>query len=83
MDRSVFTASGISQYHSSEKNKVQWLYDMVGVEQNQGLRESEFRAFWRCRNQGILDWLLHESSSVVICLQVRIHTPFYSSLLVK
>ncbi|XP_062157367.1 uncharacterized calcium-binding protein At1g02270-like isoform X2 [Alnus glutinosa] len=37
--------------------------------QNQGLRESEFRAFWRCRNQGILDWLLHESSSVVICLQ--------------
>jgi hypothetical protein len=53
----------------------------VGVEQNQGLRESDFRAFWRGRNQGILDWLLHESSSVVICLQVGIHTPFCSSFL--
>ncbi|XP_059456722.1 uncharacterized calcium-binding protein At1g02270-like isoform X2 [Corylus avellana] len=47
----------------------QWLYVIVGVEQNQSLRESDFRAFWRGRNQGILDWLLHESSSVVICLQ--------------
>ena len=79
-NRCVFTASGISVSFPS-KNKVQWLYVIVGVEQNQGLRESDFRAFWRGRNQGILDWLLHESSSVVICLQVGIHTPFCSSFL--
>ncbi|VVA12133.1 PREDICTED: calcium-binding [Prunus dulcis] len=37
-------------------------------QQNQGLRESEFRAFWVARNQRILDWLLYESSAI-ICLQ--------------
>ncbi|XP_030489469.2 uncharacterized calcium-binding protein At1g02270 isoform X1 [Cannabis sativa] len=35
---------------------------------NQGLRESEFKAFWLDRNQRILDWLLYEASSI-ICLQ--------------
>ncbi|KAB1212390.1 hypothetical protein CJ030_MR5G020703 [Morella rubra] len=35
----------------------------------QGLRESDFREFWMTRNQGILDWLLNESSSTIICLQ--------------
>ncbi|KAJ7951405.1 Calcium-binding endonuclease/exonuclease/phosphatase family [Quillaja saponaria] len=35
---------------------------------NPGLRESDFSAFWLARNQRILDWLLHESSSI-ICLQ--------------
>lgn len=66
----------VYHFHSREKNEVQRLYVIVGVWQNQGLRESDFRAFWRGRNQGILDWLLHESSSVVICLQVGIHPPF-------
>lgn len=37
-------------------------------QQNQGLRESEFRAMWVSRNQRILDWLLYKSSSI-ICLQ--------------
>ncbi|KAJ7963389.1 Calcium-binding endonuclease/exonuclease/phosphatase family [Quillaja saponaria] len=37
-------------------------------QKNQGLRESDFRAFWLARNQMILDWLLYESSSI-ICLQ--------------
>ncbi|XP_030930316.1 uncharacterized calcium-binding protein At1g02270-like isoform X2 [Quercus lobata] len=37
-------------------------------QQNQGLRESEFRAMWVSRNQKILDWLLYKSSSI-ICLQ--------------
>ncbi|XP_040992063.1 uncharacterized calcium-binding protein At1g02270-like isoform X2 [Juglans microcarpa x Juglans regia] len=38
-------------------------------EQNQCLRESDFRAFWMGRNRAILDWLLYESSSNIICLQ--------------
>uniref|UniRef100_A0A2N9J8L4 EF-hand domain-containing protein n=1 Tax=Fagus sylvatica TaxID=28930 RepID=A0A2N9J8L4_FAGSY len=37
-------------------------------QQNQGVRESDFRAKWVARNQRILDWLLYESSSI-ICLQ--------------
>nr|XP_023925290.1 uncharacterized calcium-binding protein At1g02270-like isoform X2 [Quercus suber]POE94887.1 putative calcium-binding protein [Quercus suber] len=37
-------------------------------QQNQGLRESEYRAMWVSRNQRILDWLLYKSSSI-ICLQ--------------
>ncbi|PON97165.1 Parvalbumin [Trema orientale] len=37
-------------------------------QQNQSLRESEFRAFWLARNQRIIDWLLYEASSI-ICLQ--------------
>ncbi|KAF5732024.1 putative carbon catabolite repressor protein [Tripterygium wilfordii] len=37
-------------------------------QQNQSLRESEYRAFWLTRNQRILDWLLYERSSI-ICLQ--------------
>ncbi|KAK7389721.1 hypothetical protein VNO78_24999 [Psophocarpus tetragonolobus] len=36
--------------------------------QNQGLRESDFRSFWLARNEGILDSLLSEPSSI-ICLQ--------------
>lgn len=40
-------------------------------EQNQGLRESDFRSFWLARNQRILDSLLSESSSIM-CLQVPI-----------
>uniref|UniRef100_A0A0R0FT06 EF-hand domain-containing protein n=2 Tax=Glycine max TaxID=3847 RepID=A0A0R0FT06_SOYBN len=36
--------------------------------QNQGLRESDFRAFWLARNERILDCLLSESSSIM-CLQ--------------
>ena len=39
--------------------------------QNQGLRESDFRSFWLSRNHRILDWLIHESSSIM-CLQVEI-----------
>jgi hypothetical protein len=38
-------------------------------EQNQGLRESDFRSCWLARNQRILDSLLSESSSIM-CLQV-------------
>ncbi|KAF3439769.1 hypothetical protein FNV43_RR18047 [Rhamnella rubrinervis] len=37
-------------------------------QQNQSLRESDFRAFWLARNQRILEWLLREASSI-ICLQ--------------
>ncbi|CAN6565903.1 unnamed protein product [Malus baccata var. baccata] len=37
-------------------------------QQNQNLRESDYRAFWVARNQRILDWLLCESSAI-ICLQ--------------
>ncbi|KAJ4727987.1 Calcium-binding endonuclease/exonuclease/phosphatase family [Melia azedarach] len=37
-------------------------------QQNQSLRESDFRDSWFTRNQAILDWLLYERSSV-ICLQ--------------
>ncbi|XVE77366.1 hypothetical protein DITRI_Ditri13aG0056500 [Diplodiscus trichospermus] len=36
--------------------------------QNQGVRESDFRAFWLARNERIVDWLLYERSSI-ICLQ--------------
>lgn len=45
------------------------------MEQNQGLRESDFRAFWLARNQRILDCLLFETSSI-ICLQVMCIFPF-------
>ncbi|KAJ8898775.1 hypothetical protein K2173_005111 [Erythroxylum novogranatense] len=37
-------------------------------QQNQSVRESDFRVFWLSRNQRILDWLLCERSSI-ICLQ--------------
>ncbi|XP_019059580.1 PREDICTED: uncharacterized calcium-binding protein At1g02270 isoform X3 [Tarenaya hassleriana] len=37
-------------------------------QQNQSIRESDFRPRWFTRNQMILDWLLHDQSSV-ICLQ--------------
>ncbi|KAJ8748580.1 hypothetical protein K2173_003481 [Erythroxylum novogranatense] len=37
-------------------------------QENQNVRESDFRAFWLPRNQKILDWLLPEKSSI-ICLQ--------------
>ncbi|KAH1081108.1 hypothetical protein J1N35_020869 [Gossypium stocksii] len=37
-------------------------------QQNQSVRESDFRAFWLARNERIVDWLLYESSSI-ICLQ--------------
>ncbi|CAI0460274.1 unnamed protein product [Linum tenue] len=37
-------------------------------QQNQSLRESDFRAFWLSRNQMILEWLLMERTSI-ICLQ--------------
>ncbi|KAK8345507.1 hypothetical protein V6Z11_A07G154700 [Gossypium hirsutum] len=37
-------------------------------QQNQNVRESDFRAFWLARNERIVDWLLYESSSI-ICLQ--------------
>ncbi|XP_031251168.1 uncharacterized calcium-binding protein At1g02270-like [Pistacia vera] len=37
-------------------------------EQNQSLRESDFKESWFKRNQAILDWLLYERSSI-ICLQ--------------
>ncbi|KAK2649908.1 hypothetical protein Ddye_017397 [Dipteronia dyeriana] len=37
-------------------------------QQNQSLRESDFRDTWLTRNQRILDWLLYERSSI-ICLQ--------------
>ncbi|GMJ00991.1 hypothetical protein like AT1G02270 [Hibiscus trionum] len=37
-------------------------------QQNQSVRESDFRAFWLSRNERIVDWLLYESSSI-ICLQ--------------
>ncbi|KAE8693680.1 hypothetical protein F3Y22_tig00110794pilonHSYRG00068 [Hibiscus syriacus] len=37
-------------------------------QQNQSIRESDFRAFWLSRNERIVDWLLYESSSI-ICLQ--------------
>ncbi|KAJ6679939.1 ENDONUCLEASE/EXONUCLEASE/PHOSPHATASE FAMILY PROTEIN [Salix purpurea] len=37
-------------------------------QKNQSLRESNFRAVWLSRNQKILNWLLHERSSI-ICLQ--------------
>ncbi|KAL4622018.1 hypothetical protein ACB092_06G267000 [Castanea dentata] len=37
-------------------------------QQNQALRESEYKAMWESRNQKILDWLLYKSSSI-ICLQ--------------
>ncbi|KAL3604303.1 hypothetical protein D5086_005162, partial [Populus alba] len=37
-------------------------------QKNQSVRESNFRAVWLSRNQKILNWLLHERSSI-ICLQ--------------
>ncbi|XP_022735139.1 uncharacterized calcium-binding protein At1g02270-like isoform X2 [Durio zibethinus] len=37
-------------------------------QQNQSVRESDFRAFWLARNERIVDWLLYERSSI-ICLQ--------------
>ncbi|KAE8679569.1 brix domain-containing family protein [Hibiscus syriacus] len=37
-------------------------------QQNQSVRESDFRAFWLARNKNILNWLLYERSSI-ICLQ--------------
>ncbi|XP_010542818.1 PREDICTED: uncharacterized calcium-binding protein At1g02270-like isoform X2 [Tarenaya hassleriana] len=37
-------------------------------QQNQSIRESDFHARWFDRNQRILDWLLHDRSSI-ICLQ--------------
>ncbi|XP_044491366.1 uncharacterized calcium-binding protein At1g02270-like isoform X2 [Mangifera indica] len=37
-------------------------------DQNQSLRESDFKESWFNRNQTILDWLLYERSSI-ICLQ--------------
>lgn len=37
-------------------------------QQDQSLRESDFKAFWLTRNRQILDWLIHERSSI-ICLQ--------------
>ncbi|XP_022757657.1 uncharacterized calcium-binding protein At1g02270-like isoform X2 [Durio zibethinus] len=37
-------------------------------QQNQSVRESDFRAFWIARNERIVDWLLYERSSI-ICLQ--------------
>ncbi|KAG6730499.1 hypothetical protein I3842_01G083000 [Carya illinoinensis] len=50
--------------------KLLWIsLFLLGVEQNQCLRESDFRAFWMGRNRAILDWLLYESSSNIICLQ--------------
>lgn len=52
-----------------------WSFWCCGVEQNQGLRESQFSSFWVTRNQKILDWLLYESSSM-ICLQVIFMYPF-------
>lgn len=52
---------------------------LLGVEQNQCLRESDFRTFWMGRNMAILNWLLYESSSLIICLQVSL-APCCSSL---
>ncbi|KAK9673064.1 hypothetical protein RND81_12G143800 [Saponaria officinalis] len=37
-------------------------------EQDEGCRESDYRAYWLARNQRILDWLLCEKSTI-ICLQ--------------
>ncbi|KAJ6338238.1 hypothetical protein OIU76_007835 [Salix suchowensis] len=37
-------------------------------QKNQSVRESNFRSVWLSRNQKILNWLLHERSSI-ICLQ--------------
>ncbi|XP_052874229.1 uncharacterized calcium-binding protein At1g02270-like isoform X2 [Gossypium arboreum] len=37
-------------------------------QQNQSVRESDFRAFWLARNKKIVNWLLYERSSI-ICLQ--------------
>ncbi|EOX95530.1 Calcium-binding endonuclease/exonuclease/phosphatase family [Theobroma cacao] len=37
-------------------------------QQNQSVRESDFKAFWLARNERIVDWLLYERSSI-ICLQ--------------
>lgn len=60
--------------------KLLWIsLFLLGVEQNQCLRESDFRAFWMGRNRAILDWLLYESSSNIICLQVT-PAPCCSSL---
>lgn len=60
---------------------VVWnFYFACGVEQNQGLRESQFSSFWETRNQKILDWLLYESSTI-ICLQVIFVYLFFSFLL--
>ncbi|KAF1893797.1 hypothetical protein Lal_00002328 [Lupinus albus] len=39
-------------------------------------RESDYRAYWLARNHRILDWLLHERSSI-ICLQNGIETNMY------
>ncbi|CAN1157002.1 Uncharacterized calcium-binding protein At1g02270 [Linum perenne] len=33
--------------------------------QNQGLRESDFKSFWLSRNQMILEWLLMERASII------------------
>ncbi|GMI75956.1 hypothetical protein like AT1G02270 [Hibiscus trionum] len=37
-------------------------------QQNQSVRESDFRAFWLARNEKIINWLLYERASI-ICLQ--------------
>ncbi|XP_074320414.1 putative calcium-binding protein At1g02270 isoform X2 [Silene latifolia] len=37
-------------------------------DEDEGCRESDYRAFWLARNQRILDWLLCERSTI-ICLQ--------------
>ncbi|CAN0884991.1 Uncharacterized calcium-binding protein At1g02270 [Linum grandiflorum] len=44
------------------------IYKRLDHQQNQSLRESDFKSYWLSRNQMILEWLLMERTSI-ICLQ--------------
>lgn len=51
------------------------------VKQDHACRESEIRAYWLNRNEGILDLLLCEKSSI-ICLQVPINLMLFGNIFV-